>query len=84
MWVRAPVQGHEYYTGLTRSKLYELDGAGKIRSVSIREKGAVKGCRLFDLSSILDYIQNLADVAELERASAAATRVQNANGGGDN
>lgn len=34
-WVRSPKIGAEYYSGFSRAKLYELAGAGKIRSVSI-------------------------------------------------
>ena len=56
IWCRAPKVGPEYYTGFSRSKLYELAGDGKIRSVSIRAPGQVKGVRLFHLGSILDFI----------------------------
>ena len=56
MWIRSPKQGVEFYSGLSRSKLYELAGKGCIRSVSIREPGQVKGTRLFNLQSILDFI----------------------------
>ncbi len=64
IWVRAPVQGPEYFTGFTRSKLYEIAGAGLIRSVSIREGGAVKGVRLFDLASVIAYIEKQVAKAE--------------------
>ena len=57
VWVRAPRGGGvEHYSGLGRSKLYELATAGRIRSVSLRDGGAVKGVRLFCLSSILNYV----------------------------
>jgi len=56
VYVRAPKAGPEHYTGFTRAKLYELAGDGKIRSVSIREPGQVKGVRLFHLGSILDFV----------------------------
>lgn len=56
IWCRAPKVGAEYYTGFSRSKLYELAGDGKIRSVSIRAPGQIKGVRLFHLGSILDFI----------------------------
>ena len=56
VWVRSPKQGVEFYSGLSRSKLYELAGKNFIRSVSIREPGQVKGTRLFNLQSILDFI----------------------------
>jgi hypothetical protein len=64
VWIRSPKTGTEFYTGLTRSKLYELAGKGAIRSVSIREPGQVKGTRLFHLVSILDYISKCEAAAE--------------------
>jgi hypothetical protein len=59
VWVRAPIDGQEHFTGLTRAKLYELAGKGHIRSVSLRDPGRVKGCRLFHLQSMLDYIERI-------------------------
>lgn len=56
VWVRAPKSGLEFHSSTSRSKLYEWAGKGFIRSVSIREPGQVKGCRLFNLGSILDFI----------------------------
>lgn len=56
VWIRAPKQGVEYYSGFSRAKLYEGAGKGHFRSVSIREPGQVKGTRLFHLQSILDFI----------------------------
>src|SRR3982750_4911124 len=58
VWVRAPKEGPERYTGIGRSKLYELNAKGKIRSVSIRERGQLKGTRLFDLRSILRFLDS--------------------------
>jgi hypothetical protein len=57
IWVRAPVRGPEHFSSLTRAKLYDLSGKGLIRSRSLREPGAIRGCRLFHLKSILDYIE---------------------------
>ena len=57
VWIRSPKGGPEHFTGFSRSKLYELDQRGKIRSVSIREPGQVKGTRLFHLGSILEFIE---------------------------
>jgi hypothetical protein len=58
VWIRAPKAGPEYYTGFGRSKLYELYALGKIDSRSIREPGQIKGTRLFNLRSILDFIES--------------------------
>lgn len=60
VWIRPPKQGVEFYTGLSRAKLYELAGSGKIKSVSIREPGQVKGTRLFLLASIFAFIESCA------------------------
>lgn len=56
VWIRVPARGPEHYTGFSRAKLYELAAAGKVRSVSIREPGQIKGTRLFNLQSVLDFI----------------------------
>lgn len=56
VWIRAPKSGPEHYSGFSRAKLYEMAGDRKIRSVSIREPGQVKGVRLFHLGSILDFV----------------------------
>jgi hypothetical protein len=66
IWIRAPVHGPEFFTGFTRAKLYELASRGKIRSVSIREAGKLKGVRLFELASILRFIEAIE--AEMEKA----------------
>ena len=56
VWIRPPKQGVEFYSGFSRAKLYEGAGKGHFRSVSIRQPGQVKGTRLFNLQSILDFI----------------------------
>lgn len=58
VWIRPPKGGTERFSGFSRSKLYELADKRLIRSVSIREPGAVKGTRLFNLQSILGYIES--------------------------
>lgn len=46
--------------GLSRSYLYNLAGERKIRSVSIRKPGALKGRRLFDCASIRAFLESSA------------------------
>jgi hypothetical protein len=58
VWIRAPKTGPEYFSGFSRSKLYELQSLGKIDSRSVRQPGQVKGTRLFNLRSILDFIES--------------------------
>ena len=57
VWVRAPKSGLEFFSGTSRSKLYEWAGNGYIRSASIRRPGQVRGVRLFHLQSILSFIE---------------------------
>ena len=70
-WVRSPKTGPEHYSGFSRAKLYELAGKGAIRSVSIREPGQTKGTRLFNLASILAFIERCEQSAQ--EAKEAAT-----------
>jgi hypothetical protein len=57
VWIRAPRNGAlEFYSGQSRAMLYRWASEGKIRSVSIRQPGQVKGVRLFHLGSLLDFI----------------------------
>jgi hypothetical protein len=68
VWIRSPKNGLDFYTGFSRSKLYELADKRHIRSVSIREPGQVKGSRLFNLASILAYIERCEAEAMAEAA----------------
>ncbi len=43
--------------GLSRSTLYELAAAGKIRSAALRKRGAKKGKRLFSTDSVAAFIE---------------------------
>jgi hypothetical protein len=57
-WIRAPRGGGvEFYTGLSRARLYQGAKDGEFRSVSIRKPGQSKGCRLWHLQSILNFIE---------------------------
>jgi hypothetical protein len=68
VWIRPPKSGCDYWCGLSRSKLYLLAQERKIRSASIREPGQIKGTRLFELRSILDFIERSADSTDEESA----------------
>jgi hypothetical protein len=67
-WVRSPKIGPEHYSGFSRAKLYELAGTSAIRSVSIRQPGQIKGTRLFNLASILAFIEKCEQGAADEAA----------------
>lgn len=44
--------------GVKRGILYRWIGAGKIKSVLIREPGNIQGVRLIHLASVRDYINS--------------------------
>jgi hypothetical protein len=44
-------------TGISRSKLYEIIGAGKIASVSLRDEGQTKATRLVSYDSLMRYLE---------------------------
>lgn len=44
--------------GISRTKLWQLQKAGKIRSVSLTEPGMARATRLFDAKSIEAYIES--------------------------
>jgi hypothetical protein len=56
VWVRAPAHGAEFHSGFSRAKLYQLAEQGRIRTASVRDPGKMRGTRLFNLRSILDFI----------------------------
>ncbi len=59
-WIRLPRPGeHEPRTGLTRSVIGRLCAEGKIKSITLRERGKVRGCRLVSLESLLSYLRDL-------------------------
>jgi hypothetical protein len=41
---------------LSRTHLYRLSTEGRIRSVSLRERGRTRGRRLYDVQSVRDYL----------------------------
>ena len=62
VWIRAPKSGPEHYTGFSRAKLYELAKRQHIRTVAITEPGQIRGTRLFELKSILAFIESRSSV----------------------
>ena len=67
-FIRLPKGGLCPYTGLSRSKLNQLilpceqnDWKPPVKSVCLRQRGAVKGTRLILLESLLDVLDSLLD-----------------------
>ena len=74
-WIR--VTDAVRVSGISRSKIYELIKAGKIKSFSKRERGGVRGMRLIFFDSLLDHIEEMYAVAMANHEGSS-----NANGKG--
>lgn len=61
-WLRLP-QATSIF-GIGRTKLYELIGSGKIKTVSMRERGQTRGTRLISYDSLAAYIESQASGGE--------------------
>jgi hypothetical protein len=62
VWVRLPSPGKiDPITSLPRSSMWELvqRSNGRIRTVSLRKAGAVKGTRLINLQSLLSFLDGV-------------------------
>jgi hypothetical protein len=55
------VQGARLYFGLKQSHLYRLLAEGKIRGVSICQRGRTRGKRLFSCDSIREFLNSQID-----------------------
>lgn len=60
VWIRPPSKGQEHYTSLTAGTLRNWAKAGRIKSVTIREQYRQRGTTLYDLASILSYLEQKA------------------------
>ncbi len=54
--------------GIKRGTLYNLVAEGQIKSVSLRRRGNVHGCRLFYLASISQYLNNLMETQQSQQS----------------
>ena len=70
-FIRLPKGGLCPYTNLSRSKLNQLilpceqnDWKPKVKSICLRQPGAVKGTRLIVLDSLLEYLYSQLEVTE--------------------
>ena len=50
--------------GIKRGTLYNLVNEGRIKSVSLRRRGNLHGCRLFHLASISQHLNSLMQTQE--------------------
>jgi len=52
--------------GIKRGTLYNLMAEGKIKSVLLRRKGNVHGCRLIHLASVSEYLNGLLNTQQAQ------------------
>src|ERR1700732_4253757 len=68
-WLRIP--SAVKYSGLSRSRLYELLAQGRIKSICLKSHhGALRGVRLVDRESIDLFMQSLQEVSRLSATEA--------------
>jgi hypothetical protein len=64
-WIRLPKPGTLCpWTGLSRSKLWEVLQTGRVRNVCLRKEGALRGARLIHLASLLAHLDSLTNEAD--------------------
>ena len=51
-------------SSLSRTTLVELADQGLVKSICLRKKGATRGIRLIEKSSLLTYLHSLSEVGE--------------------
>ena len=63
IFIRPPRTGYCAYTGLSRSKIYELICGGNppVRSISLKRGDQQRATRLIHFQSLLDYIESFAE-----------------------
>ena len=66
LWIRLPApkaRARSFYTGLSRTALYDLiqRSKGKIKSVVLKKPGGLRGLRLIHLQSLKCYLNDLAE-----------------------
>ena len=54
----------ERHFGIKRGTLYNLMAEGKVKSVFLRHKGNVHGCRLIHLASVSEYLNGLLETQQ--------------------
>ena len=74
IWVRAPLAGRtEFYSGLSRGKMYQAEALGLVKTASLKPPGATRGVKLFHLGSLLAFVERCATEAPSSRNGCTAT-----------
>ncbi|MDF1742031.1 MAG: AlpA family phage regulatory protein [Verrucomicrobiales bacterium] len=66
-WIRIPEAVR--LSGMSRSKIYELMNAGRIRNSSLAEEGQTKGPRLISYRSLMSLIESRATGGQEDAAA---------------
>ncbi len=66
-WLR--VKEAQDYSRLSKAKLYDLINRGLIKSVSLKERGQVKGTRLISFDSLRAFLESRATGGEATSAT---------------
>jgi hypothetical protein len=77
-FIRVPKPGQRCpITSLGRSVIYDLIAREKIKSITLRQKGKIRGCRLIIVESLLGYLRELAaEQANMPIAAAGPTQTR--------
>lgn len=77
VWVRAPKPGQvEYFSGLGRGKMYQVEAMGLIKTASLKPPGAIRGVKLFHLESLLKYVESCTTPAPSSISPQTAAPIQ--------
>jgi hypothetical protein len=61
-FIRLPKQGKLCpHSGLSRAYLYQLANDGRIKTLSLRERGKARGVRLIVYDSLMGYLRSMAE-----------------------
>jgi hypothetical protein len=72
IWVRAPRPGeYERFTSLGRGKMYQAEKDGHVKTATLKPPGAVRGVKLFNLQSLLRYVESCVNMPAPEKSSAS-------------
>ena len=73
-WVRVPEAIRR--TGISRTHLYDLIAKREVRTKSLRRRGAIRGIRLSDYGSLLEYIESIEDDAPVSDGESSSPSQQ--------
>ena len=73
-WLR-PKEIPKFF-GIGRSKTYELISSGKVKSVSLRQRGQKHGTRLVSWDSLAAYLESLAEGGDSSKPQSSSDEAE--------